>query len=158
MAGERYLLFDLHRSDGVEATFGLDVADVSQVVEPEFVSPVPLAPVIVEGIMNYGGRIITIVDPAEVLGLGHQHGPTRSVVIVRGGTRTNLGLKVARIRQIVSKSSMQEAKVAVEPPVKTSFRLGNRLVHIVDVVAFLERLGEKFGPAPGFGPAEGVSS
>jgi purine-binding chemotaxis protein CheW len=49
--------------------FGLDVALVGELVEPEGVTPVPLAPPAVVGIFNLRGSPLPLVDLADVLGV-----------------------------------------------------------------------------------------
>ena len=81
------LLFELGDSTGTIGTFGIDVANVWQVIEPLALKEVPLCPPIVEGIMSHGGRIVTVVDPSPVLGFTPQDGEVKQVVIVRDETR-----------------------------------------------------------------------
>ncbi|MEL6543068.1 MAG: chemotaxis protein CheW [Myxococcota bacterium] len=144
------LLFELGDSTGTIGTFGIDVANVWQVIEPLELKEVPLCPPIVEGIMSHGGRIVTVVDPSPVLGFAPQDGEVKQVVIVRDETRPlgNLGLKVSRIRQIVDMSAMKGAEIPTGPYVERAVQSGTRLIHIIDVVAFMNGLGREFGSAP----------
>lgn len=152
------LLFELG-DDRAIGTFGLDVANVWQVFEPQRIKTIPLCPPMVEGIISHGGRIVTVVDPSPLLGYRRQEGAVRQVVIVRDDERPlgNLGLKVSRIRQIVDASAMTGADVPSGPYVQRTVQSGMRLVHIIDVVAFMNGLGREFGPAPDAATREGVT-
>ncbi|MEM6533599.1 MAG: chemotaxis protein CheW [Myxococcota bacterium] len=145
---EEVLLFELGQVGGESiGTFALSVADVYQVIEPTRLSTVPMSPDVVEGIMSFSGRVVTVVDPSLVLGYDAQSGPVRQVVIVRDGVRAfgNLGLKVSRIRQIVKTSGTAEVDAAKGEHVRSVIKLGKRLVHVIDVPAFMDGLGKEFG-------------
>ncbi|MEM6731068.1 MAG: chemotaxis protein CheW [Myxococcota bacterium] len=159
MSASQILLFELDDGEQPIGTFGVDVGEVWQVIEPTELREVPLCPPTVVGIMSYGGRIVTVVDPSPVLGFAAQSGPIGQVVIVRDERRPlgNLGLKVSRIRQIVDMSAMKEADVAAGPHIRCAVQLGARLVHVIDVAAFMNGLGKEFGPAPDAAPREGVT-
>ena len=147
---DQVLLFELGGGTETIGTFGIDVANVWQVIEPILIKEVPLCPPMVEGIMSHGGRIVTVVDPGPILGYRPQEGEAKQVVIVRDEARPlgNLGLKVSRIRQIVDMSAMDGADVPTGPYVQRTVQTGTRLIHIIDIVAFMNGLGREFGPAP----------
>jgi purine-binding chemotaxis protein CheW len=48
---------------------GLDVARVQEVLRPQAVTPLPLGPAAVRGLLNLRGRIVPAVDLRDVLGL-----------------------------------------------------------------------------------------
>ncbi len=152
------LLFELGDGESI-GTFGIDVGNVWQVFEPTQIKEVPLCRPTVEGIISHGGRIVTVVDPSPILGYRPQDGDVRQVVIVRDEVRAlgNLGLKVSRIRQIVDMSTMSGADVPSGPYVQRTVQSGTRLIHIIDVVAFMNGLGREFGPAPDAATREGVT-
>ncbi|MEO1170551.1 MAG: chemotaxis protein CheW [Myxococcota bacterium] len=145
---EEVLLFELGEAGGPSiGTFAVPVAHVSQVIEPSRLSTVPMSPSVVEGIMSFSGRVVTVVDPSPVLGHPPQRGPARQVVIIRDGVRAfgNLGLKVSRIRQIVKTSGISEGDAAKGEHVRSVIKLEKRLVHVIDVPAFMDGLGKEFG-------------
>ena len=65
---------------------GIDVTQVQEVIRGQFMTPVPLAPAIIEGLINLRGQIVTAIDLRRVLRL-----PPRATeeplmnVIVRNG-------------------------------------------------------------------------
>jgi purine-binding chemotaxis protein CheW len=54
---------------------GLDVARVQEVLRPQPMTPLPLAPPAVRGLLNLRGRIVPAVDLREVLGLAGSAAP-----------------------------------------------------------------------------------
>jgi purine-binding chemotaxis protein CheW len=61
--------------------FGLNLDRVRDVFMPRGLSPVPLAPPEVVGLLNLRGRIVTAVDLRRRLGLGPHHGSTAPVAV-----------------------------------------------------------------------------
>src|SRR5262249_53186305 len=53
-----------------EGYFGIPVEQVQEVVRPQPITPVPLAPEVVRGLINLRGQILTAVDLRFRLGLG----------------------------------------------------------------------------------------
>jgi purine-binding chemotaxis protein CheW len=52
--------------------FGIDVDAVQEVLRYQTMTPVPLAPTVVAGLINLRGQIVTILDLGIRLGLGRQ--------------------------------------------------------------------------------------
>jgi purine-binding chemotaxis protein CheW len=50
--------------------FGIPVEHVQEVVRPQHITPVPLAPKVVRGLINLRGQILTALDLRYRLGLG----------------------------------------------------------------------------------------
>jgi purine-binding chemotaxis protein CheW len=147
--GGPYLIFDLGGPDsaGAAPAFAIDVRFVLQVLEAEGATPVPLAPDVVEGIINHHGRILTVVDPAPLLELPPQPQAVSQVVILRraGGAASQVGLKVARTREIVAAGRLEPVDVAGGPAVRCVVRRDHGLIHIVSHEAVLAELGRRFG-------------
>ena len=53
--------------------FGIAVRHVHDVLGPQKITPVPLAPDAVAGSLNLRGRIVTVLDLRTTLGLSHAH-------------------------------------------------------------------------------------
>lgn len=60
-------LCTFHVGDGY---FGIPVEQVQEVVRPQPITPVPLAPRVVRGLLNLRGQILTAIDLRYRLGLG----------------------------------------------------------------------------------------
>ncbi len=63
--------------------FGVDVIHVQEVIRYQQMTPVPLAPTVVSGLINLRGQIVTALDMRERLGLARRTGdqPPTNVVI-----------------------------------------------------------------------------
>jgi purine-binding chemotaxis protein CheW len=66
MAGAKQLC-TFYVGDGY---FGIPVEQVQEVVRPQPITPVPLAPKVVRGLINLRGQILTAIDLRYRLGLG----------------------------------------------------------------------------------------
>lgn len=53
-----------------ESYFGIPVEQVQEVVRPQPITPIPLAPKVVRGLINLRGQILTAIDLRSRLGLG----------------------------------------------------------------------------------------
>jgi len=159
--GGRFLVFDIggESSGASSGTFALDVSGVVQVIEPDSIAHVPLAPSVVLGILNHHGRIITVLDPAPLLGLVAQRGPASQVVILRHGLRgnPNLGLQVVRSHGIVSRAELDEADVIAGECIAWVARSGRRLINIIELEPLLQRLSRLFGSVESREPLQGVT-
>lgn len=63
--GETFVTFSV-----AEQRFGVPVSRVQDILMPERIAPVPLAPTAVRGSINLRGRIVTVIDVRTRLGLG----------------------------------------------------------------------------------------
>jgi purine-binding chemotaxis protein CheW len=69
-----------------EGYFGIPVQEVQEVVRPQPITPVPLAPKVIRGLINLRGQILTAVDLRYRLGLGEPGDPAKLMnVVVRTG-------------------------------------------------------------------------
>lgn len=156
-----FLVFDIGNGDDPSGggTFALDVSHVFQVIEPGHVSPVPLAPPVVLGILNHHGRIVTIVDPALLLDLVSPPSTTNQAVILRHGLRgpARLGLRVSRIWGIVPRGDLATVQVQTQPCVAWAAQAGRRLVHVLALEPLLERLSRLFGSMDSRPSLQGVT-
>ncbi len=67
--------------------FGIPVLTVQDVLGPQHIAPIPLAPPEIAGSLNLRGRIVTAIDPRVRLGLAPRETGARdmSVVVEQGG-------------------------------------------------------------------------
>jgi purine-binding chemotaxis protein CheW len=61
---------------------GIDVLKVQDVLGPQKITPVPLAPVEVSGLLNLRGRIVTAIDLRRRLGLKERTGDDKGMSVV----------------------------------------------------------------------------
>src|SRR5580692_5065661 len=62
--------------------FGIPVEQVQEVVRPQPITPVPLAPHAVRGLINLRGQILTAIDLRYRLGLGEPPDDTKLMNVV----------------------------------------------------------------------------
>ena len=81
--------------------FGVDVEKVQEVIRYQVITPVPLAPSVVRGLINLRGQIVTAIDLRRLLQVGDRqddHRPINIVVQTRQGT---FSLLVDRIGDVL---------------------------------------------------------
>lgn len=69
---------------------GVEIEHVLEVLRDEVVTPVPLAPPSVAGLLNLRGQIVTAIDARSRLGLTPRGGASVSMVIRCGGEAVSL--------------------------------------------------------------------
>jgi purine-binding chemotaxis protein CheW len=87
-----------------EQFFGLDVALVGEVVEVEYLAPVPRSPAAVLGVFNLRGEPVALLDLPHLLGLSVSRQPgqgPRQVLVLRAEGLV-AGLLVDRLEAVVS--------------------------------------------------------
>jgi purine-binding chemotaxis protein CheW len=96
MAELQVVVFDL----GPER-YGLDIADVYEIIRHQAITAVPHAPSFVRGIINLRGRIIPVVDLHSRFGVfgGEITKASRIVVVEAAGTR--VGLEVDAVSEVL---------------------------------------------------------
>jgi purine-binding chemotaxis protein CheW len=62
--------------------FGIPVEHVQEVVRPQPITFVPLAPKVVRGLINLRGQILTVIDLGHRLGLSEPGDPTKLLNVV----------------------------------------------------------------------------
>lgn len=124
--------------------FGLPVERVQDILIPEKIARIPLAPPEVAGSINLRGRIVTVIDVRTRLGLPKREGdgPVMCVTVEQGqelyslqvdnvGNVLNLPLRGIEPNPSTLDSRWRQLSVGV-------VRLDNELLIILDVDAFLD--------------------
>src|SRR5271157_3675628 len=92
--------------------FGIAVERVQEVISSPAITPVPLAPRAVAGLINLRGQIVTVIDLPRRLGIGHR-GRTPPAIVV-GGSKNPLvvllGERVEEVREGVENKSKAAPK------------------------------------------------
>ncbi len=95
--------------------FGIPVTAVLEVLKAQPVTPVPLAPAAVTGLINLRGQVVTAVDLRTRLGLPPRPAGSPSVsVVVRCADGSPVSLVVDRIGDVI-----QAEAGSLEPPPDT---------------------------------------
>ncbi|ACU53182.1 CheW protein [Acidimicrobium ferrooxidans DSM 10331] len=114
----------------------LDVERVQEVLRRQEVTPVPLAPSSVEGLINLRGQIVTALDLADPLGVT-ESGTRETALIVRVGDEL-LALLVDDVGDVIEVPDEQRAPIpeTLLPPL--SDLAANVVVGADDVVVVLD--------------------
>lgn len=95
--------------------FGVSVASVQEVLKQQDVTPVPLAPREVSGLINLRGQIVTTLDLRSRLGLPARQPGSHSVsVVVRAADGSAVSLVVDQIGDVLDAD-----EGSLEPPPDT---------------------------------------
>ena len=85
-----------------EHLLGVDVERVREVVGGQRITPVPLAPPVVAGLINLRGQIVTVIHLRQRLGLPDRPAEAAPVQVLVGLRDTTLCLLVDRVGDVVS--------------------------------------------------------
>lgn len=80
----------------------IDIAKVQEINEDMAITPVPLSPDYVEGIMNLRGQIVTIINLSMKIGLSPSKIDNDSRVIIVNSKDEYIGLLVDKVTEVVS--------------------------------------------------------
>lgn len=130
------------------SAFGVDTAQIQEVVRVGTLTPVRHAPPYVVGIRNLRGRIVTVIDLRSRLELGRvEPGPENRILIVEASGEP-IGLLVDRVSDTVE---IDIAELHAAPPnlngvqgrhFRGICRGGDRMVALLDLTAVLQTEAE----------------
>jgi purine-binding chemotaxis protein CheW len=126
-----------------EQLFGVPIDDVQDVFKPQRLTPVPLSHPDVAGVLNLRGRIVTMIDCRQHLGLGRStYENMMAVGVERAGE--SYGLLIDKIGDVLSPeaSSFEANPVNLDPRwravSKGVFRLEKRLLIVLNISTILD--------------------
>ncbi len=96
-----------------EARYALPLGPVAQVLRFENVTPVPMAPGFVEGILNLGGEVVPVVNLRLRFGLGRGQPSRRNRVLVVELDGVKHGLLVDEVKEILQ---LEDASILTGGP------------------------------------------
>jgi purine-binding chemotaxis protein CheW len=109
-----------------DAVYALDVAHVREVVRWQAITPLPVAPRLIEGVIDLRGAVVPVVDLARALGAGSvAAGPTARIAIVEADGLV-MGLAVDAALEVISVDA-----VALEDPPALATQAGYDAVRAV---------------------------
>ncbi|HUA14145.1 MAG TPA: chemotaxis protein CheW [Verrucomicrobiae bacterium] len=133
-ATQQYCTFFL---DG--SLFGVTVAQVQEVIRFQEMTRVPLAPSVVEGMINLRGQIVTAIDLRRRMELpprAEGQLPLNVVVRTKDGTVSLLVDEIGDVIE-VSESTFEKPPETLRGEMRATIRgvhkLENRLLHLLDV-------------------------
>ena len=117
--------------------FGIEVEKVQEVIRHQEMTPVPLAPALIGGLINLRGQIVTAIDLRERLGLPQRSADVLPMNVVARAEDGAVSLLVDEIGDVVEVS-----EEAFEPPPDTLqgdarelvhgvYKLPSRLLHVL---------------------------
>jgi len=124
--------------------FGLPIARVQDVFKPERLTPVPLAPPEVAGLINLRGRVVTTIDMRCHLGLPPKANGRAAMAIGIEFKSESLGLLIDKIGEVLKlpDSSREAPPVNLEPQLArmaaSVHRLDGQLMVVLDVDRVLD--------------------
>lgn len=95
----KFLVFSLHGS-----FYALDLAQVAEVADSPRISPIPLVPAYVSGVLNFHGDIVAVIELTRFLGLSESDSYDKMVVLHR--EVASLAFQVDTIIRIVTEEEI----------------------------------------------------
>lgn len=121
--------------------FAIPTRTVVEIIRAVAITALPGAPPVVEGVINYRGRIVPVVDPRRRFGLpAIPLNPDQHFVVVTAGPRS-IALRVDRATELVTVAADAIARAAevapAAPYVSGVVRLDDGLLVVHDLERFL---------------------
>ena len=111
--------------------YGLPASEVRELLRAVTILPLPMAPADVEGVINLRGRVVTVVELRQLLGLPDGPTPPGRVVLLDRG-RKDLGLLVTDVDGIEAVERVSAAPGKLTPAIRGVARLGGLGVTVLD--------------------------
>lgn len=116
--GTQYLSFSLG-----EDVFAMDIRTVREIIQHGNITPVPLMPAFVRGIINLRGAVVPVIDLHARFGRGAGRIGKKSCIVIfdatRNGERAGLGLLVDAVSEVVE---IPDAQIEPVPEFGTAVR------------------------------------
>ncbi|MFC1592423.1 chemotaxis protein CheW [Candidatus Omnitrophota bacterium] len=120
--------------------FGVDIAQVREIVRLLGITYMPKAPLFIEGVVNLRGQIVAIIDLAKRLGIpSSPRGDTTRIIIIEIGENT-VGMIVDSVSEVLRLSSedMEDVPGLIETEVPEHYirgvgKLTDRLLVLLDL-------------------------
>ncbi len=81
--------------------YGIDIMAVEEIIRMVNITPVPRAPIFVEGIINIRGRVIPIVDLRKKLNMKGKEIDEASRIIITNFQNRRIGLIVDKVEEVI---------------------------------------------------------
>jgi purine-binding chemotaxis protein CheW len=124
--------------------FGLPIQRVQDVFTPERVTRVPLAPGEIAGVLNLRGRIVTLIDMRDRLGLERPSGDTAAMAIGVESGGESYGLLIDAVGEVLKldDAGREANPINLDPRLARVsagiHRLDGQLLMLVDVDRVLD--------------------
>lgn len=137
-------------------TFGVEVTRVQEVLRYQPMTPVPLAPEVVEGLINLRGQIVTAIDLRRRLALPPRPkgaSPMNVVVRTDDGSVSLLVDEIGDVMEVAEdtfEEPPETLKGAARELIPGAFKLDRRLLLVLDTDRVISGIGVAAG-TPGDG-------
>ncbi len=127
-----------------DQSFGIPILQVQDIVEPRMITPVPLAPSAIAGVMNLRGRIVTVINLRRCLGLKDRSDTSRHMSITvefKGDLYTMLVDEIGDVCDLPQRDFESPPATLAESLRQLCtgiFRLKNDLLVVLDVDRVLD--------------------
>lgn len=141
---EKLLTFTL-----ADQLFGVPVLQVNDVLSPQRITPTPLAPSSVSGVMNLRGRIVTAIDVRKCLGQVPRSENEKKISVVVDSNGELFSLMIDAVGDVIS---LTQDKYESTPATLDArwrsvssgiYKLENKILVILDVEKLLSIAAEK---------------
>ena len=143
MTGKSHTTSDFVTFEIGDQLFGVPIDEVQDVFKPQRLTPVPLSHIDVAGVLNLRGRIVTMIDCRQHLGMQRRAvEEVMAVGVERGGE--SYGLLIDKIGDVLSlePSSFEPNPVNLDPRwravSKGVYRLDKRLLIVLNIATILD--------------------
>jgi purine-binding chemotaxis protein CheW len=131
----RLILFTLHG-----CRYALRLRDVAEVMEPPRIYPMPRVPRYIAGIMNFHGKMVSVLDLADFL-TGVSRHPQGQLLVL--DTRiANLALWVDSVENISSAEIISEESECTERFMEKVLMMADEEVKMLSVEKLLDKIEE----------------
>jgi purine-binding chemotaxis protein CheW len=132
----RLLTFELD-----ERRFGLPMADIREVVRVAAFAPLPQAPQVIEGVLNFRGMAVPVLDIRARFGLPPRDVRTSDHLVVAQAGRRTAAIRVDRVSDLIEAATGDVEDVSAVTPhaglVAGVLKLPGDIILIHDLARFL---------------------
>jgi purine-binding chemotaxis protein CheW len=124
--------------------FGVDVLKVQEVLRSQEMTPVPLAPKVIRGLINLRGQIVTAIDMRQRLSLPPRSGETQPMNVVVRSDEGAVSLLVDEIGDVIEVETSRFETPPINMPtaqrhlVEGLYKLDGRLLLVLNTEKTLE--------------------
>jgi len=127
--------------------FTVDIKNVREVVNVKDIIKVPKVSRYVEDVMNLGGKIITLVNSASILGFGSTVNNKSKVLIYTIDNEEDVGLVVDHVLGVlrINGKSIEKPVMGVNSYVKGFIKSGDTIMILLDMDKIIKELNSVLG-------------
>jgi purine-binding chemotaxis protein CheW len=121
--------------------YAIETTEIQGIDKITDVTPVPLAPGHIKGLINLRGSIISVVDPYVILGIDSEHSSIENIIIIETDTEV-LGIIVDKVSEVIDIDSKLLKNIDVfnedeRSYLKGTINMGEYLVTLIDIKVLL---------------------